>query len=70
MLGVEPEECIMIGDSDVDIRTAQNAGMTHVGVTWGYRNGDFLRENGATQLANTPEELLLKIQQLSAGKDD
>ena len=70
MLGVNPEDCLMIGDSDVDIRTAQNAGMTHVGVTWGYRNGDFLRENGAIHLADTPEELLLKIQQLSAGKDD
>ncbi len=56
-LGVSPSECILVGDSDVDIRTAQNAGMCHIGVTWGYRNEAFLREGGATRLAHTPNEL-------------
>lgn len=56
-LGVSPSDCVMIGDSDVDIRTARNAGMQHVGVTWGYRDEAFLREHGATHLAHTPAEL-------------
>ncbi len=57
-LGVLPTECIMIGDSDVDIRTAENAGMRHIGVSWGYRDEKFLREHGAVQVANTPARLL------------
>ena len=56
-LGVDPSECIMVGDSDVDVKTARNAGMLHVGVSWGYRDEAFLREAGADQIAHTPEEL-------------
>ncbi len=63
-MGVSPEECVMVGDSDVDIRTAENAGMTHVGVSWGYRNEEFLRERGAKLIAHTPVELLSIIENL------
>ena len=56
-LAVDPSECIMVGDSDVDIKTAHNAGMRHVGVSWGYREDAFLRANGAEYVAHTPEEL-------------
>ena len=35
-LGVSPDDCIFVGDSDVDFATAKNAGMTHVAVTWGF----------------------------------
>lgn len=63
-MGVSPEECVMVGDSDVDIRTAENAGMTHVGVSWGYRNEEFLRERGAKLIVHTPVELLSIIENL------
>lgn len=56
-LGVQPSDCLMIGDSDVDVLTAKNAGMKHIGVTWGYRTAQDLTTAGATLLANTPEEL-------------
>ena len=56
-LGVKPGECVMIGDSDVDFLTAKNAGMQHVGVTWGYRDEETLRAAGATEIAHTPFEL-------------
>jgi phosphoglycolate phosphatase len=56
-LGVKPEECIMIGDSDVDFRTAQNAGMAHIGVSWGYRDEAFLRDHGVTRIAHSAAEL-------------
>lgn len=56
-LSVDPSECILVGDSDVDIQTAKNAGMMHIGVAWGYRDADFLRVHGATLLAHTPKEL-------------
>ena len=57
MLGVSPDECVMVGDSDVDFYTAQTAGMKHIGVTWGYRSEELLREKGATVFAHTAEEL-------------
>lgn len=57
MLGVQPCECLMIGDSDVDFRTAQNAGMAHIGVSWGYRDEAFLRAHGVTRIAHSAAEL-------------
>ncbi len=56
-LGVEPAECIMVGDSDVDLLTARNAGMYHIGVSWGYRSAAFLRTAGATRVAASVPEL-------------
>ena len=35
--GAAPCECAFIGDSDVDVKTAKNAGMTSVACSWGYR---------------------------------
>ena len=63
-LGVRPEECVMIGDSDVDVLTAQNAGMQHIGVTWGYRSEEILREKGATHLAHDATELEHLLRQM------
>ena len=57
-LGVDPAECAMIGDSNVDIRTAINAGMLPVGVTWGFRSADVLVEEGVRVLIQKPEELV------------
>lgn len=56
-LGVSLESCIMVGDSDIDIQTAQNAGMVHIGVSWGYRDEAFLRAHGAALIAHTPNEV-------------
>ena len=64
-LGVATSECVLIGDSDVDLYTAQNAGLRHIGVTWGFRDEAFLREKGATLLAHDPDELLQLIYQLN-----
>ena len=58
MLGVQTEECALVGDSDVDILTAQNAGMFHIGVAWGFRSVDFLLAHGAARIANTPPDVL------------
>lgn len=56
-LGLAPEECVYIGDSDVDIRTAHNAGIPCISVTWGFRDRAFLLEHGAEILADNCEEL-------------
>ena len=57
-LGVTADHAVYIGDSDVDIRTAENCGMPCISVTWGLRDEDFLIENGAKTLVDSPETLL------------
>lgn len=49
---------LYVGDSGVDMRTARNAGLRSVGVTWGFRSQTELRENGADVLAGKPEDIL------------
>ena len=57
-LGVTAVDAVYIGDSDVDIRTAENCGMDCLSVTWGLRDEDFLLENGAKTLVHVPSDLI------------
>lgn len=57
-LSVTPDECVFVGDSAVDIQTANNAGIKSVGVLWGFRDREELMENGATYIIDNPQELL------------
>ena len=57
-MGAGTRSTVYIGDSEVDIQTAKNAGVDCISVTWGFKDKGFLIENGATVLADTPEELL------------
>lgn len=57
-LGIDRKNAIYVGDSDVDIETAQNAGMNSVSITWGFRDTEFLKEHGASTIIDRPEELL------------
>lgn len=56
-LGFRNEECLYVGDSDVDIQTARNAGMACAAVDWGFRDRDFLIGAGANILVHTAKEL-------------
>ena len=56
-LGVSTETVLFVGDSDVDVLTAHNAGMTAVGVTWGYRDRDVLVSAGADHIISHPSEI-------------
>ena len=49
---------IYIGDSEVDIQTAQNSQLPCISVTWGFRDQDFLLQSGAKTLIHHPSELL------------
>lgn len=55
------EEVLYIGDSDVDMLTAQNANLKGIGVAWGFRGEDELRENGAYAVISKADELLKYI---------
>lgn len=57
-LHADPSESLYVGDSDVDIETARNAGIPCVSVTWGFRDRDFLLAHGASVLIDDPSELL------------
>jgi phosphoglycolate phosphatase len=58
VLGVAPEACLFVGDSGTDIRTAIAAGMTPLGVAWGFRPAAELEAAGARAVAVTPAEIL------------
>lgn len=48
---------VYVGDSDVDIQTAQNAGIPCISVLWGFRDRSFLIKHGATTFIECPREL-------------
>lgn len=56
--GVPTEQCVYIGDSDVDMQTGNAAGMQTIGVTWGFRTKAVLIENGAHHTIDKPDELI------------
>lgn len=56
-LSCTPEDSVYVGDSDVDLQTAENAGCRCIGVSWGFRGRAFLEEKGAELIADSAEEL-------------
>ena len=56
--GANKKETVYIGDSEVDIQTAKNAGVDCISVCWGFKDEAFLKENGASVIVKTPEEIL------------
>ena len=60
-LGVSREEAVYVGDSDVDIATARACHIPCVSVLWGFRDRQFLLDNGATCLIDIPSQLLAHV---------
>lgn len=58
-LGVKREQAVYVGDSEVDLLTAKNAGMDCISVSWGFRSRDFLMEHRAR-----PERIAADVNQL------
>ena len=57
-LGVETNECLYVGDTDVDMKTGKSADMFTVGVLWGFRDEEELRTNGADKIVSKPSEIM------------
>lgn len=57
-LGLPPKNVLYVGDSGVDMQTANNAGMIAVGALWGFRTKEELALNGARYFLNHPLNLL------------
>ncbi len=65
-LGAKPNKCIMVGDSDVDVKTAKNAQMISVGVCWGYREREVLEGEDADYIVERPEDIIAIVDALEA----
>ena len=63
-LSLPPDAFVYLGDTNVDMRTARNAGMHPVGVTWGFRPAEELTQAGAEHLIGNPLELLRFVTEL------
>ena len=57
-LGVGKESAVYVGDSEVDIQTAVNAGVDCISVTWGFKDREFLTANGGRILIDEPAQLM------------
>lgn len=57
-LGLRREEAVYVGDSEVDVKTARNAGVPVVSVTWGFRDREELETLRPDWMIDRPEELL------------
>ena len=68
VLGLPPSAILYAGDTGVDMRTAQQAGMDAVGVLWGFRDAEELRATGAELLAQTPQELIRFLAESAAAE--
>jgi len=56
-MGVEKRDAVYVGDTEVDLRTAENAGLACAVVGWGFRTEEQLHEAGARRIFRSAEEL-------------
>ena len=56
-LGFERGQAVYVGDTEVDIATARNAGMDCIAVDWGFRDRDYLTTLGAEYMVSDPAEI-------------
>lgn len=65
-LGINPEECLYIGDTGTDMQTGKAAGLYTIGVLWGFRGREELEENGADAIIMHPAEILDIVNKLNS----
>jgi phosphoglycolate phosphatase len=61
-LAVAPAHALFVGDSETDVRTAKNAGVRAVAVTWGLRDRHDLEASGPDHLVDHPREILALLE--------
>lgn len=62
MEAIGAERCVYVGDSEVDIETAKNAGAVCLSVLWGFRDREVLKKAGATHFCEDPAQLVSAIE--------
>lgn len=58
LMGLDPAEFLYMGDTGIDMQTAKSAGMFSIGVLWGFRPAEELRQAGADKLIDKPDDFL------------
>lgn len=64
MAAIGVDKCIYVGDSEVDVQTAKNAGVPCLSVLWGFRDKACLQEHGATHFCDDPANMLQKLKEM------
>lgn len=64
MKAIGADHCIYVGDSEVDVLTAKNAGCPCLSVLWGFRDADVIRNAGGTCLCSDPAQLVQTAEML------
>ena len=67
MADIGVDACIYIGDSEVDVETAHNAGAPCLSVTWGFRDEEVIRAAGGTHFCREPENLPNAVKEIIHG---
>ena len=68
MEAIGADRCIYVGDSEVDILTAKNAGCPCLSVLWGFRTREEMEEAGGTYFCETTDQLVKMIEELTHGQ--
>ena len=64
MASIGAEKCIYVGDSEVDVETAKNAGVPCLSVLWGFRDRQTLEKAGADHFCQAPADLLKTLKEM------
>ena len=68
MASIGADTCIYVGDSDVDVLTANNAGVPCLSVLWGFRDRACMEAVGAKHFCESPAQLVADIEEIIHGK--
>jgi phosphoglycolate phosphatase len=61
---VDKEKCFYVGDSDVDVKTANNAGVRCIACTWGFRSKVVLERENPEYIIDSPKEILEVVKEI------
>lgn len=64
MKAIGVDKCVYVGDSEVDVLTAKNAGVPCLSVLWGFRDKDYLARQGATRFCDDPKKLFITLKEM------
>ncbi len=68
MAAIGADSCVYVGDSEVDVLTAKNAGVPCLGVLWGFRDRKDIQAAGGEAFCENVSQLAEKIEELIHGK--
>ena len=68
MASIGVERCIYVGDSEVDVLTAKNAGVPCLSVLWGFRDREEIEAAGGSHFCENPAQLVEKLEEMINGK--